>query len=106
MARFVVLLSIPGLRARDLSAMPNLSRLFVGGGNAILVPSFPAVTCPGQANMTTGYPPRQNGAVANGLDSRGQRRGHVAGHLSVRSKRSRTIVCSPAPPDALTSSVL
>jgi len=49
MARFVVLLSIPGLRSRDLSAMPNLSRLFVGGGHAILMPSFPAVTCPVQA---------------------------------------------------------
>ena len=74
MARFVVLLSIPGLRARDLSSMPNLSRLFVGGGNAILIPSFPAVTCPVQANMTTGCPPRQHGVVANGFYWRDQRR--------------------------------
>src|SRR4051794_8809394 len=74
MARFVVLLSIPGLRARDLSAMPNLSRLFVGGGHAILVPSFPAITCPVQANMTTGFPPRDHGVVANGFYWRDQRR--------------------------------
>jgi hypothetical protein len=74
MARFVVLLSIPGLRSRDLSAMPNLSRLFVGGGNAILVPSFPAVTCPVQANMTTGCPPSEHGVVANGFYWRDQHR--------------------------------
>lgn len=74
MARFVVLLSIPGLRARDLSSMPNLSRLFVGGGHAILVPSFPAVTCPVQANMTTGCSPRDHGVVANGFYWRDQRR--------------------------------
>ena len=74
MARFVVLLSIPGLRARDLASMPNLSRLFVGGGHAILVPSFPAVTCPVQANMTTGRPPREHGVVANGFYWRDQHR--------------------------------
>ncbi|MFO0792304.1 MAG: alkaline phosphatase family protein [Pirellulales bacterium] len=74
MSRFVVLLSIPGLRARDLSSMPNLSRLFVGGGHAILVPSFPAVTCPVQANMTTGTAPREHGVVANGFYWRDQRR--------------------------------
>jgi predicted AlkP superfamily pyrophosphatase or phosphodiesterase len=54
--------------------MPNLSRLFVGGGHAILVPSFPAVTCPVQANMTTGSPPREHGVVANGFYWRDQRR--------------------------------
>src|SRR5262245_5097760 len=74
MSRFVVLLSIPGLRARDLSSMPNLSRLFVGGGHAILVPSFPAVTCPVQANMTTGCLPREHGVVSNGFYWRDQHR--------------------------------
>src|SRR4029078_12920294 len=92
MARFVVLLSIPGLRARDLSSMPNLSRLFVGGGNAILGPRVPAVPCPVQdsrrlcsahtrhgapcrvrAYMPTGCPPRQHGGVANGFYWRDQR---------------------------------
>jgi predicted AlkP superfamily pyrophosphatase or phosphodiesterase len=74
MSRFVTLLSIPNLRARDLSSMPNLSRLFAGGGHAILVPSFPAVTCPVQANMTTGLPPREHGVVANGFYWRDQKR--------------------------------
>ena len=54
--------------------MPNLSRLFAGGGHAILVPSFPAVTCPVQANMTTGLPPREHGVVANGFYWRDQQR--------------------------------
>jgi predicted AlkP superfamily pyrophosphatase or phosphodiesterase len=74
MSRFVTLLSIPNLRARDLASMPNLSRLFAGGGHAILIPSFPAVTCPVQANMTTGTPPRDHGVVANGFYWRDQRR--------------------------------
>jgi predicted AlkP superfamily pyrophosphatase or phosphodiesterase len=74
MSRFVALLSIPNLRARDLASMPNLSRLFAGGGHASLVSSFPAVTCPVQANMTTGLPPREHGVVANGFYWRDQRR--------------------------------
>ncbi len=74
MSRFVTLLSIPNLRARDLASMPNLARLFAGGGHAILVPGFPAVTCPVQANMTTGLPPREHGVVANGFYWRDQRR--------------------------------
>ncbi len=74
MSRYVALLSIPGLRARDLGSMPNLARLFAGGGHATLVPSFPAVTCPVQANMTTGMPPREHGVVANGFYWRDQRR--------------------------------
>ncbi|MEX0612525.1 MAG: nucleotide pyrophosphatase/phosphodiesterase family protein [Pirellulales bacterium] len=74
MSRYVALLSIPNLRARDLAFMPNFSRLFAGGGHAILVPSFPAVTCPVQANMTTGLPPRDHGVVANGFYWRDQKR--------------------------------
>jgi predicted AlkP superfamily pyrophosphatase or phosphodiesterase len=74
MSRFVALLSIPNLRARDLAAMPNFSRLFAGGGHATLVPSFPGVTCAVQANMTTGTPPRDHGVVANGFYWRDQRR--------------------------------
>jgi len=70
----VVLLSIPGLRERDLSSMPNLSRLALGGGYASLAPSFPAVTCPVQANMMTGKLPREHGVVANGFYWRDQRR--------------------------------
>ena len=37
-------------------------------------PSFPAVTCPVQANMTTGKLPREHGVVANGFYWRDQRR--------------------------------
>jgi predicted AlkP superfamily pyrophosphatase or phosphodiesterase len=63
----VVLVSVPGLRAKDLEHMPHLSRLVAGGDRADLVPSFPAVTCPVQANMTTGVPPSEHGVVANGF---------------------------------------
>ena len=68
MPRHVVLLSIPGLRERDLPAMPNLSGLTRTGGSVVpLAPSFPCVTCPVQANMTTGVGPEQHGVVANGF---------------------------------------
>ncbi|HEX4131791.1 MAG TPA: nucleotide pyrophosphatase/phosphodiesterase family protein [Pirellulales bacterium] len=63
----VVLVSIPGLRRQDLAAMPNLARLAGNGEVATLVPSFPCVTCPVQANMTTGAMPREHGVVANGF---------------------------------------
>jgi predicted AlkP superfamily pyrophosphatase or phosphodiesterase len=74
MPQFVILVSVPGLRERDLSLMPNLARLATGGGYASLLPSFPAVTCPVQANMTTGKRPREHGVVANGFYWRDQRR--------------------------------
>jgi hypothetical protein len=67
MNRHVVLVSVPGLRERDLTTMPHLSALITAGDRATLVPSFPAVTCPVQANMTTGLPPREHGVVANGF---------------------------------------
>jgi predicted AlkP superfamily pyrophosphatase or phosphodiesterase len=63
----IVFLSIPGLRERDLAALPNLSALTSRGDRAPLVASFPAVTCPVQANMTTGLPPREHGVIANGF---------------------------------------
>ncbi len=63
----VILLSIPGLRSADLAVMPNLRGLVDGGDRAVLVPSFPAVTCPVQVNMTTGCTPREHGVVANGF---------------------------------------
>lgn len=67
MAQPVVLLSIPGLRARDLASMPRLQALAASGQQARLVPGFPAVTCPVQANMTTGLAPREHGVIANGF---------------------------------------
>jgi len=67
MAEYLVLLSIPGLREQDVAVMPRLRELMAGGEIAELVPSFPCVTCPVQANMTTGKLPREHGVVANGF---------------------------------------
>ncbi len=67
MSRPVVLLSVPGLRERDVAAMSHLRELTAGGEIAELVPSFPCVTCPVQANMTTGVLPNAHGVVANGF---------------------------------------
>lgn len=67
MADCVVLLSIPGLRDSDLAHMPRLAALTAGGDKASLVPSFPAVTWPVQANMLTGQTAHDHGVVANGF---------------------------------------
>lgn len=67
MSEHVVLLSIPGLRKQDIGLMPTLSRMAEQGDVVSLVPSFPCVTCPVQANMTTGTVPREHGVVANGF---------------------------------------
>jgi len=69
----VVLLSIPGLRASDIASMPHLARLAARGEQAALVPSFPCVTCPVQAAMTTGALPNEHGVTANGFYYREQR---------------------------------
>ncbi len=65
-ARALVLLTIPGLRQKDLINMPHLLTIAARGDSAPLVPSFPALTCPAQVNMTTGCSPAQHGVVANG----------------------------------------
>ena len=67
MTQAVVLLSVPALRDQDVASMPNLSRLTGNGDRARLAPGFPAVTCPVQANMTTGVGPNRHGVVANGF---------------------------------------
>ncbi|MBL9162687.1 MAG: alkaline phosphatase family protein [Planctomycetaceae bacterium] len=67
MPEYVVLLSIPGLRRQDLAHMPRLAALTAGGDVAELAPTFPAVTCTVQANMTTGAPPSEHGVIANGF---------------------------------------
>ena len=67
MSDHVILLSIPGLRSQDLAAMPNLTRLMAGGDRATLVPSFPAVTWPVEANMLTGKLPAEHGVIGNGF---------------------------------------
>ena len=53
--------------------MPKLRSLVAGGEIAELTPSFPCVTCPVQANMTTGKRPAEHGIVANGLYWRDRR---------------------------------
>jgi predicted AlkP superfamily pyrophosphatase or phosphodiesterase len=72
MSPVVCLLSIPGLSPRYAAQMPSLRRWSEQGGQAALIPSFPAVTCPVQANMTTGALPRDHGVVANGFYWRDQ----------------------------------
>ncbi len=67
MSKHVILLSIPGLREKDVAVMRNLRELMTGGEITDLVPSFPCVTCPVQANLTTGKLPREHGVVANGF---------------------------------------
>ncbi len=67
MTQPLILLSIPNLREKDVAIMPRLRALTAGGEIADLRASFPAVTCPVQANMTTGRLPREHGVVANGF---------------------------------------
>ncbi len=68
MHNHAVLLSIPGLRDRDLVSMPRLAALAGSGGATVpLTPSFPCVTWPVQANLLTGVGPEQHGVVANGV---------------------------------------
>ncbi|MBC7316786.1 MAG: alkaline phosphatase family protein, partial [Chloroflexi bacterium] len=64
---YVVLLSLPHLREKDVARMENLREMTAGGEIVDLVPSFPAVTCPVQANMTTGRLPDKHGVIANGF---------------------------------------
>src|SRR4029079_17153539 len=63
----VVFISLPCLRPQDVAAMPTLARLANDGDAISLVPSFPCVTCPVQANMMTGTLPNEHGVVANGF---------------------------------------
>lgn len=67
MAKPLVFLSIPGLRATDVSRMPLLRGMMRAGSLATLVPSFPCVTWPVQTAMLTGQPPKVHGVVANGF---------------------------------------
>ncbi len=64
----VIFLSVPGLREQDLACMPKLTAVMAA--RAVLVPSFPCVTWPVQANMLTGRLPSEHGVVANGFYGR------------------------------------
>jgi hypothetical protein len=120
----LILLSIPGLREQDVEQMKFLREMTAGGQIVDLAPNFPCVTCPVQANMTTGALPESHGVVANGLYWRDRRKaemwtspneciqrpqiwdllGHVAGGptsavwFAMHSKGSEAdYVCTPAP---------
>jgi predicted AlkP superfamily pyrophosphatase or phosphodiesterase len=67
MSQPLILLSIPGLREKDVDVMANLRRLMAGGEIAELTPSFPCVTCSVQAAMTTGKRSSEHGIVGNGI---------------------------------------
>ena len=67
MPKSVVLLSVPGLRSRDLGAMPRLLDLTRKGVSVPLTHSFPAVTAPVQATLATGVGPERHGVIANSL---------------------------------------
>ncbi|MGA2799600.1 MAG: alkaline phosphatase family protein [Thermoguttaceae bacterium] len=73
MPKSLILLSIPGLREKDVAIMPKLRQLMSGGEIAEFAPSFPCLTCPVQANMTTGRLPNVHGVVANGYYWRDRR---------------------------------
>ena len=67
MTQSVFFLSLPGLRPVDLKKMENLRALAGKGEQANLIPSFPCVTWPVQANMLCGSQPQEHGVVANGF---------------------------------------
>lgn len=74
MSKPLVLVSVPALREKDVLVMPRLRERMAGGAIAELTPSFPCVTCPVQAAMTTGRSASRHGVVANGFYWREQRR--------------------------------
>jgi hypothetical protein len=63
----VILLSIPGLRRKDLETMPRLNRMADEGQLLPLNHSLPCMTWPSQSNMLTGKLPTQHGIIANGI---------------------------------------
>ncbi len=68
MMRNIVFLSIPTLREKDLIKLPALNRILLPkGAQATLTPSFPCVTCPVQANLTTGLFPNKHGIIGNAI---------------------------------------
>ncbi len=54
--------------------MPELHALARHWHRSPIEPVFPALTCPVQATLTTGVPPRVHGVIANGLFDRATRR--------------------------------
>ncbi len=68
MAQTLVLLSIPGLRTKDLEHLPAATSLAGGDPTqARIAHSFPCVTWPSQCNVLTGTTAEAHGVVANGF---------------------------------------
>ncbi len=66
-ADYLIFISMPGLRMRDLAQMPRLKAISEVGSARELIPSFPCVTSSVQANMLTGRLPNQHGIIGNGV---------------------------------------
>lgn len=66
----LVFVSMPALRTRDLQHMPRLRAMAESGARAELIPTFPCVTSPVQANMLTGRGPSEHGIIGNGFYDR------------------------------------
>ncbi len=64
--RPVLVLNVVGLTPALLRHAPRLAALGQAGFTAPLDTVLPAVTCPAQATMLTGRPPRNHGIVGNG----------------------------------------
>jgi predicted AlkP superfamily pyrophosphatase or phosphodiesterase len=62
----LLVLDVVGLTPALLPHTPRLAALARAGFTASLGTVLPAVTCPAQATMLTGRPPRDHGIVANG----------------------------------------
>jgi predicted AlkP superfamily pyrophosphatase or phosphodiesterase len=62
----LLVMNVVGLTPALLRHTPRLAALGSAGFTATLDTVLPAVTCPAQATMLTGRPPREHGIVANG----------------------------------------
>jgi len=62
----LLVLDVVGLTPGLLAHTPRLAALGGGGFTGALGTVLPAVTCPAQATLLTGRPPRDHGIVANG----------------------------------------
>jgi len=64
----LIVIDIVGLSKKELDKTkpPNILQILGNGFQAVLKPSFPAVTCSVQASITSGFFPSEHGIVANG----------------------------------------
>jgi hypothetical protein len=66
----IVFITLPNLRPKDLvdpELTPTLCDLIADGATVPLIPSFPCVTSPVQANMVTGRTADAHGIIGNGF---------------------------------------